>query len=93
MYYGVDVNGTLVGIESPLGLTGVLKVEAQTMFSRPVPATSTTVAKNELTFAVDSLVLDETFSYISADEISADLLNANGLLDVTLAEGEYFRYF
>ncbi len=92
MYYGVDVNGTLVGIESTLGLTGV-KVEAQTMFSRPVPATSTTVAKNELTFAVDSLVLDETFSYISADEISADLLNANGLLDVTLAEGNILGTF
>lgn len=92
MYFGVDINGTLVGVETTTGapveaaLTGI-NVQAQSMFSRPVPATSTTAPKNELTFAVDSLVQDETIAYISADEITADLLNANGLLDVTLAEG------
>ena len=90
MYFAVDVNGTLVGVEtvvaSEAALTGI-NIQPQSMFSRPVPATSTTIAKNELTFSVDSLVQDETIAYISADEITADLLKANGLLDVTLAEG------
>jgi hypothetical protein len=89
MYFAVDVNGTLVGVEtvenSEAALTGI-NIQPQSMFSRPVPATSTTIAKNELTFAVDSLVQDETIAYIGADEITADLLNANGLLDVTLVE-------
>ena len=89
MYFAVDVNGTLVGVETVEGgeaaLTGI-NIQPQSMFSRPVPATSTTIAKNELTFAVDSLVQDETIAYIGADEITADLLNANGLLDVTLTE-------
>ncbi len=87
MYFAVDVNGTLVGVETieegEPALTGI-NVQPQSMFSRPIPATSTTIAKNELTFAVDSLVQDETIAYIGADEITADLLNANGLLDVTL---------
>jgi len=90
MYFGIDVNGTIVGVETTEGgeaaLTGI-NVQPQSMSSRPVPSTSTTIAKNELTFAVDSLVQDETIAYISADEITADLLNANGLIDVQLAEG------
>jgi len=89
MYFGIDVNGTLVGIETveaaEAALTGI-NIQPQSLDSRPVPATSTTIAKNELSFSVDSLVQDETIAYISADEITADLLNANGLLDVTLIE-------
>jgi len=89
MYFGVDVNGTIVGIESVEGVGLVdtlqgLKIQQKSMFSRPVPATSTTIAKNELTFTLDQLVLDENIAFISAAEITADLLNANGLLDVTL---------
>ena len=90
MYFGIDVNGTIVGVETLLSgaaaLTGI-NIQPQTLNSRPVPATSTTLAKNEITFSVDSLVQDETIAYISADEITADLLNANGLIDVTLIEG------
>ena len=90
MYFGIDVNGTLVGIETveaaEAALTGI-NIQPQSLYSRPVPATSTTIAKNEISFSVDSLVQDETIAYISADEITADLLNANGLLDVTLIEG------
>lgn len=89
MYFGIDVNGTIVGIESIEGVGLVdtlqgLKIQQKSMFSRPVPATSTTVAKNELTFTLDQLVQDEDIAFISAAEITADLLNANGLLDVTL---------
>ena len=90
MYFGIDVNGTIVGVETVEGaeaaLTGI-NIEANSIYSRPVPATATTAAKNELNFTVDSLVQDETIAYISADEITADLLNANGLIDVTLIEG------
>ena len=39
------------------------------MFSRPVPATSTTVAKNELTFTLDQLVQDEDIAFISAEQL------------------------
>ena len=89
MYFGIDVNGTIVGIESIEGVGLIetlqgLKIQQKSMFSRPVPATSTTVAKNELTFTLDQLVQDEDIAFISAAEITADLLNANGLLDVTL---------
>ena len=89
MYFGIDVNGTIVGIESIEGVSQEatlqgLKIQQKSMFSRPVPATSTTIAKNELTFTLDQLVNDEDIAYISAAEITADLLNANGLLDVTL---------
>ena len=81
MYFGIDVNGTIVGVETLLSgaaaLTGI-NIQPQTLNSRPVPATSTTLAKNEITFSVDSLVQDETIAYISADEITEDLLNANG---------------
>jgi len=90
MYFGIDVNGTIVGVETLLSgaaaLTGI-NIQPQTLNSRPVPATATTLAKNEITFSVDSLVQDETIAYISADQITADLLNANGLIDVTLIEG------
>jgi len=90
-YFGIDENGTIVGIETTTGnpveaaLTGI-NVQGQSITSRPVPATSTTLAKNELTFTVDSLVQDQDISFIGADEITADLLNATGLLDVTLVE-------
>lgn len=89
MYFGIDVNGTIVGIESIEGVSNEatlqgLKIQQKSIFSRPVPATSTTIAKNELTFTLDQLVQDENIAYISASEITADLLSANGLLDVVL---------
>ena len=87
MYFAVDVNGTIVGVETTEGgaaaLTGI-NIQAQSIYSRPVPATATTAAKNEINFTVDSLVQDETIAYIGADEITANLLKANGLLDVSL---------
>ena len=90
MYFGVDKNGTLVGIETEVGgeaaLNGIA-IQEKSIYSLPIPATATTIAKNQLNFIVDDLVNDEEIGYISADEITADLLNANGLLDVTLAEG------
>ena len=90
MYFGVDKNGTLVGVETEVGgeaaLNGIA-IQEKSIYSLPIPATSTTLAKNQLNFIVDELVLDEEIAYISADEITADLLNANGLLDVKLAEG------
>ena len=89
MYFGVDKNGTLVGIETEVGgeaaLNGIA-IQEKSIYSLPIPATATTIAKNQLNFIVDELVLDEEIGYISADEITADLLNANGLLDVTLVQ-------
>ena len=87
MYFGVDEYGNLVGVDLGGGILDGFPVQSQSLYTKYIPKTATTVAKNQLTFALDDLLRDSTISYIPAADFTANLLNVNGLLDVTLAEG------
>ena len=84
MYYAVDANNNLIGVERNGSFWG-FTVQEKSIYSLFIPATSTTIAKNQLNFTLDDLVKDRHISFI--DEVGADLLGANGLIDVNLAEG------
>jgi len=84
MYYAVDANNNIIGVERNGSFWG-FTVQEKSIYSKFIPATSTTIAKNQLNFTLDDLVQDKDISFI--DEVGADLLGANGLIDVNLAEG------
>ena len=84
MYYAVDANNNIIGVERNGSFWG-FTVQEKSIYSKFIPATSTTIAKNQLNFTLDDLVQDKDISFI--DQVGADLLGANGLIDVNLAEG------
>ena len=86
-YFAIDENGNAVGVDLGGGMLAPFPVQSLSLDAKGIPATASALAKNQLTFALDSLLQDETVSYIPASDFIGSLLNINGLLNVNLAEG------
>lgn len=85
MYFAVDVNGNLVGELIGTALYG-FRIQPNTVSSKFIFGTDTTIAKNQVAFTLSPLVLQERISVLlKNDGLTADLLGAKGLLDVVLS--------
>jgi len=87
-FYFVDVNGTIVGIDSQDG-TGLLysmPIAKGTMDYKFIHATDTTIQQIMVRFEVASSVCDSEMGAILASEMPYDLRNLVGIMGGTLAE-------
>ena len=85
-YFAIDENGNAVGVDLGGGMLTPFPVQSLSLDAKGIPATASALAKNQLTFALDSLLQDESVSYIPASDFIGSLLGINGLLDVVLSE-------
>jgi hypothetical protein len=82
--YGVDENNTLIGVT--IGTDGYLypmPVDNNSLVLKIVPATDTTVQKLNIAFNYALSLQDDDIVIISGEDISADLVGAEGLVDLT----------
>jgi hypothetical protein len=80
--YMIDIDGSLTGYLSNDGQELYpISVDKETFNPVLMPATDSTVAKIMLSFEFLRTQMDENLKSISAQDIAADVLSSNGLLD------------
>lgn len=81
----VDQNGNFIGSQIEEGFLYPIKIDENTWNPVLMKSTDTTIQKIMLSFEFDRNELDENLRMITANSITADLLNSRGLLDVNAA--------
>jgi hypothetical protein len=87
--YGVDAEGSLIGMQ-PVTADGYLypiKIAKGSWFAKWIPATDSTASKISFAFDWSQTEQDEFLRMITAGDMTADLLNAEGLLDIGVEYG------
>jgi len=88
-FYGVSASGQLLGKRSPndLDVLYPIPVQNQTIYSKIIDKTKETLAKMQVTFMIDERFDDADFVYIPTDQITANLLTTEALIEATATAG------
>lgn len=78
----IDKEGNLIGDGSEEGYLQPIRVDEGTFYARRVAATDTGAENIMLSFDWSELTADSDLAMITAEEMTAKLLNAEGLVDV-----------
>lgn len=83
--YIVDLNGSIRGLvpETEDGNLYPIKVDSDSFYAKLMDATDTTVSRVDFAFDWKQTEYDENIRMIASADISGDLLNTKGLIDVT----------
>jgi hypothetical protein len=81
-FYIVDVNGSLIGNASVSGKLRPIIINEGTWDPKLVKASKTTIPKVSIAFTYSDLERDEDLKMIKSTEMTEDILNLRGLIDV-----------
>lgn len=82
--FAVDTDGNLQGSETVDGFLYPVRIQPESLSATFIKASiaNSTSSKTKIDFAISSLEKDENLKMIEAVDITADLINAEGLIDV-----------
>lgn len=78
----VDKPGNLIGNGATEGQLRMIRIEKGSLTAKLIKGNDTTIQKAEITFTVSDSERDEDLRMITAENISANLLGATGMIDV-----------
>lgn len=80
-YYIIDKSGNFIGDNSREGFLDPIRIQNNTLSTILQRGTDTTLQKLQLTFTVDQSMDDADLGFVSAADVSGELLGSLGLLD------------
>ena len=86
-FYGVSASGQLLGKRESADEIVPIPIQNQTIYSKIIDKTKETLAKMQVTFMIDERFDDADLVFIPSDQITADLLTTEALIEATATAG------